>query len=81
MPKPLPQPPPPRDAISKGGRPAFGTRAPGQNPKIHITLTDKDRERLRLAAQALDISEAEIMRRGLTKILEEIESNYNILNK
>lgn len=65
------------DDLSKGGRPKIGEPPRGPSPKIHITLTELDRERLRAAAARLGVAEAEIVREALGKHLVLLEASKN----
>lgn len=66
------------DDLSKGGRPRIGATPRGPSPKIHITLTESDRERLRAVAKHLGIAEAEIVREALSKHLVLLEKNEGL---
>ena len=64
--------------LSKGGRPRIGERPRGPSPKIHITLTESERERLRGAAKRLGVAEAEIVREALSAHLALLEENKGL---
>ena len=64
----------------RGGRPCAGQQALGPTRLITAAVPEQDRQRIKKLAQALIISESELLRRAISEYLARMEAQEDNLS-